>query len=85
MSDEAKLFINGKTSLIREINHRIEYLKKSKGDEEALRKTEMCANLRSMESIKLLPLTGPEDFVEKRESVRNQIVMFECKLCIKKI
>ena len=63
MSDEAKLFINGKTSLIREINHRIEFLKKSRRDEEALRKTEMSANLRSMESIKLLPLTGPEDFI----------------------
>ena len=63
MSDETKLYINGKTSLIRELNHRIEVLKKTKEDEEALRKNEMSANLRSMESIKLLPLTGAEDFI----------------------
>ena len=63
MSDETKLYINGKSSLIKELNHRIEVFKKMKEDEESLRKNEMAANLRSMESIKLLPLTGAEDFI----------------------
>ena len=57
------LYINGKSSLIKELNHRIEALKKMKEDEAALRKNEMSANLMSLESIKLMPLNGAEDFI----------------------
>ena len=63
MSSETKEFLKEKTSFIREINKQIETLKQKKEDEESKRKNEMSANLRSMESIKLLPLTGPEDFI----------------------
>ena len=42
-----------------------------KEDEETKRKNEVSANLRSMESIKLLPLTGAEDFIAwKKNQVR---------------
>ena len=47
MSDEAKLYIKGRSCLIRELNHRIEVLKMMKEDEEAKRKNEISANLRS--------------------------------------
>ena len=70
MSEETKLYINGKGSLIRELNHRIEVLKQKKETEEATRKNEIAANLRSMESIKLLPLTGAEDFIAWK---KNQV------------
>ena len=63
MSEETKQYINGKSSLIKELNHRIEVLKKMKKDEVSKRKNEISANLRSMESIKLLPLTGAKDFI----------------------
>ena len=70
MSDEAKTYIEKKSSIIKELNHRIEVLKTKKDEDEAKRKNEVSANLRSMESIKLLPLTGSEDFIAWK---KNQI------------
>ena len=71
MSVEAKEFIERKSSLIKTLFQRIEVLKMKKEDEETKRKNEVSANLRSMESIKLLPLTGAEDFIAwKKNQVR---------------
>ena len=70
MSVEAKEFIERKSSLIKTLFQRIEVLKMKKEDEETKRKNEVSANLRSMESIKLLPLTGAEDFIAWK---KNQI------------
>ena len=74
LTDRAKDYVASRKFLIRKIADRISEIQKTESEriaeiqktearESEIRRNEITANIRTMEAVKLVPLTGPEDFI----------------------
>ena len=63
VSDNWKQFIKDSKQLPREITQRITEIQTKTTEESERRRQEINANIRSLEAVKLLPLTGSDDFI----------------------
>ena len=63
VSDKWKKFIKDSKQLPREITQRITEIQTRTTEESERRRQEINANIRSLEAVKLLPLTGSDDFI----------------------
>ena len=63
VSEEWVQFINNSKKLTRDLIQSINNIQTQKANESERRKQEFNANIRSLEAVKLLPLTGSEDFI----------------------
>ena len=63
ITERVKDYITSKKLLLRRIAEKITDLKDTKAEEAEIRRNEISANVRSMEAVKLIPLTGTEDFI----------------------
>ena len=63
VSDDWKKFIRDSKELPRDITKRITEIQTQRANESEKRRQEFNSNIRSLEAVKLLPLTGSEDFI----------------------
>ena len=63
VSDDWKAFIRNSKQLPRNLTKRITDIQTQRVNETERRRQEVNANIRSLEAVKLLPLTGSEDFI----------------------
>ena len=63
VSDDWKKFIKESKQLPRDITKRITDIQTHRAEESERRRQEINSNIRSLEAVKLLPLTGSEDFI----------------------
>ena len=63
VSDDWKKFIRDSKELPRDITKRITEIQTQKANESERRRQEINSNIKSLEAVKLLPLTGYEDFI----------------------
>ena len=68
--ESAQNYIAERKEQVRRMTEKISKLQEAKALESERKKNEVSANLRAMESIKLLPLTGAEDFIAWK---KNQV------------
>ena len=68
MSKDDEMTMEKSEKLTRNINIRIEDILSKRTAESESRKQEIASNLRTMQSIKLLNLTGPEDFISWKKN-----------------
>ena len=63
VSDDWKKFIRDSKELPRDITKKITEIQTQRAIESERRRQEINSNIRSLEAVKLLPLTGSEDFI----------------------
>ena len=63
VSENWKQFIKDSKQLLREITQRITEIQTKNTEQSERRRQEINANIRSLEAVKLLPLTGSDDFI----------------------
>ena len=63
ITQRVKDYITSKKSLLRKIAERITEIQDKRARDAETRRNEISANIRTMEAVKLIPLTGPEDFI----------------------
>ena len=68
VTEEISSAISGAKMLMRNIAQQIENLEDQEEKAAQLEKTEIAMNLRALEAVKLVPLTGPEDFIQWKKS-----------------
>ena len=68
VTEEISAVISGAKMLMRNIAQQIENLEDQEEKAAQLEKTEIAMNLRALEAVKLVPLTGPEDFIQWKKS-----------------
>ena len=63
IAERTREYISGRTTLISQLRERVSEMQATKSQEAEIKRNEISANIRTMEAIKLTPLTGPGDFI----------------------